>query len=48
MEQLTLAMENIKVATTQNMASTKQAESAAHNLHTLGQKLKELVKHYRV
>jgi methyl-accepting chemotaxis protein len=36
-------MENIKQASVQNVASTKQAETAAHNLHELGQKLKQLV-----
>ncbi len=48
MDQVALAMENIKVASTQNVASTKQAETAAQNLHELGQKLKALVEQYRV
>ena len=48
MDQLAQAMENIKVSTTQNMDSTRQAEVAAHNLHALGQKLKELVGRYKV
>jgi methyl-accepting chemotaxis protein len=43
MDQVALAMENIKQASTQNAASTKQAEQAAQNLHELGQKLKQLV-----
>src|SRR3970282_14023 len=40
MDQVALAMENIKQATTQNVTSTKQTEVAAQNLHELGQKLK--------
>jgi methyl-accepting chemotaxis protein len=48
MDQLAQAMENIKVSTTQNMQSTRQAETAAHRLHELGQKLKELVGRYKV
>jgi len=48
MDQVALAMENIKQASTQNVASTKQAETAAQNLHDLGQKLKRLVEQYQV
>lgn len=48
MDQVALAMENIKLASTQNVASTKQAETAAHSLHELGQKLKQLVEQYKV
>ena len=48
MDQVALAMENIKQASTQNVASTKQAETAAKNLHELGQKLKQLVERYKV
>lgn len=48
MDQLGQAMENIKVSTTQNMESTRQAEVAAHDLHELGQRLKELVGRYKV
>jgi methyl-accepting chemotaxis protein len=47
-DQVALAMENIKQASAQNVAGTKQAETAAHNLHALGQKLKELVVQYKV
>ncbi|MBI2987997.1 MAG: methyl-accepting chemotaxis protein [Deltaproteobacteria bacterium] len=47
-DQVALAMENIKQASTQNVASTKQAETAAQNLHDLGQKLKQLVEKYKV
>jgi len=48
MDQVALAMENIKQASTQNVASTRQAEMAAQNLHQLGQKLKQLVEHDHV
>jgi methyl-accepting chemotaxis protein len=48
MDQVALAMENIKLASTQNVASTRQAETAAQNLHELGQKLKQLVERYKV
>jgi methyl-accepting chemotaxis protein len=47
-DQVALAMENIKLASAQNVAGTKQAETAAHNLHSLGQKLKQLVVQYKV
>jgi methyl-accepting chemotaxis protein len=43
MDQMAQAMENIKQGSTQNVASTKQAEGAAQNLHELGQKLKQLI-----
>jgi len=47
-DQVAMAMENIKQASTQNAASTKQTEAAAQNLHELGQKLKQLVERYTV
>jgi len=47
MDQVALTMENIKQASAQNVAGTKQAETAAHNLHELGQKLKQLVEQHR-
>jgi methyl-accepting chemotaxis protein len=43
MSQVALAMGNIKEASTQNVASTKQTEAAAQKLHELGMKLKQLV-----
>jgi len=43
MDQVALAMENIKQASAQNMVGTRQAETAAQNLHELGIKLKLLV-----
>ncbi|NKE73443.1 HAMP domain-containing methyl-accepting chemotaxis protein [Candidatus Manganitrophus noduliformans] len=48
MDQVAMAMENIKQASTQNVASTKQAETAAQGLHELGQKLKHLLERQQV
>ena len=48
MDQVALAMENIKQASLQNVSGTKQAETAAHSLHELGQKLKQLAAQYKV
>jgi methyl-accepting chemotaxis protein len=48
MDQVALAMENIKQASVQNVAGTKQAEAAAQSLHELGQKLKQLAGQYKV
>lgn len=47
MDQVALAMQNIQEATSQNLASTRQTESAAQNLHQLGLKLKKIVEQYR-
>ena len=43
MEQVALAMENIKQASVQNVAGTRQAEVAAQSLHELGQKLGSMI-----
>ncbi|MHB1188356.1 methyl-accepting chemotaxis protein [Thiobacillus sp.] len=43
MDQVAQAMENIKQASVQNVAGTRQAEVAAQGLHELGQKLGELI-----
>jgi methyl-accepting chemotaxis protein len=48
MDQIALAMQNIREASTQNVASNKQTEAAAQNLHQVGLRLKELVGQYRV
>lgn len=48
MDQVALAMSNIKQATAQNAASTKQVEITVRNLQDLGRRLKGLVEHYRV
>jgi methyl-accepting chemotaxis protein len=41
-------MENIQRASSQNVESARQLESAAHGLNDLGQKLKILVERYKV
>jgi methyl-accepting chemotaxis protein len=43
MDQVAQAMESIKQASAQNVASTKQAEGAAQNLNELGRKMKTLI-----
>ncbi|KVW94802.1 methyl-accepting chemotaxis protein [Thiobacillus denitrificans] len=43
MDQVAQAMENIKQASVQNVAGTRQAEVAAQGLHELGQKLGDLI-----
>jgi methyl-accepting chemotaxis protein len=43
MDQVALAMENIKQASLQNVAGTRQAEAAARSLHELGQKLSAMI-----
>jgi methyl-accepting chemotaxis protein len=48
MDQVALAMDNIKQASVQNVSGTKQAEVAARQLHELGQRLKQLAAHYKV
>lgn len=48
LDQVGSAMDNIKQASTQNVIGTRQSESAAQNIHSLGQKLKEMVEQYKV
>ena len=48
MDQLAQATASIRLAMTQNQESTRQTETAAHNLNELGQKLKLLVGRYSV
>ena len=48
MDQVALAMENIRQASEQNVSGMKQVELTVQNLHDLGQKLKGLVVQYRV
>ncbi len=48
MDQVALAMENIKQASVQNVSGTRQAEVAAQSLHVLGQKLQQMAAQYRV
>ncbi|HYE40783.1 MAG TPA: methyl-accepting chemotaxis protein, partial [Ramlibacter sp.] len=47
MDQVTLAMENIKQASADNAAGSRQSEGAAHNLHELGQQLKRTSERFR-
>lgn len=48
MDQLALAMANIKTASGQAADSTRQAESSARTLHDLGIHLKQVVERFRV
>ncbi|MEI8166770.1 MAG: methyl-accepting chemotaxis protein, partial [Chloroflexales bacterium] len=48
MEQIGQAMGSIQQATTQALASTRQAERAAQDLHTLAQNLQKVVAAYRL
>jgi methyl-accepting chemotaxis protein len=48
MDQVAAAMENIKQASTQNVASAKQLETAARGLNDVGQQLRQLVANYAV
>jgi methyl-accepting chemotaxis protein len=48
LDQVGSAMDNIKQASSQNVIGTRQSESAAQNIHSIGQKLKEMVEQYKV
>jgi len=48
MDQIGTAMENINQAGAETAASMRQSETAARNLHELGEKLKQLVEQYKV
>jgi methyl-accepting chemotaxis protein len=48
MDQLAVAMESIKQASSQNLAATKQVETGAQTLNELGQRLKTLAEQYKV
>lgn len=48
MDQVAAAMESIKQASTQNVASAKQLETAARGLNDVGQQLRQLVANYAV
>ena len=48
MDQMGVAMESIKQASTQSVVSAKQLETAARNLNDLGQRLKQMVERYKV
>ena len=48
MDQVAMAMENVKTASAQNAEAAKQMETATHNISELGGKLKDLVSWYRI
>jgi methyl-accepting chemotaxis protein len=48
MDQVVIAIRNIQESSTQNATAVKQVENAARDLNNLGQKLKDLVKTYKV
>jgi methyl-accepting chemotaxis protein len=48
MDQVAVAMESIKIASVQGVSGTKQLEAGAQNLHSVGQKMKQLVELYRM
>ncbi|HMA38148.1 MAG TPA: methyl-accepting chemotaxis protein [Chloroflexia bacterium] len=48
MDQVAQAMESIKQASVQNVASTRQVETSAQGLHELGQKLRLVVAQYQI
>ena len=48
MEQIALAMQNINQATTQSLASTRQAEKATQDLNDLAYSLTETVAQYQL
>jgi methyl-accepting chemotaxis protein len=47
MDQVALAMENIKQASADNAAGSRQSEGAAHDLHDLGQQLKRMSERFQ-
>jgi methyl-accepting chemotaxis protein len=48
MDQVAMAMENIKQVSTENAAGSRQSEASAQNLHELGQKLKLMSARFKV
>ena len=48
MDQIAVAIQSINQASGQNLAGSRQIESAACNLHELNQKLQQLVSRYRI
>lgn len=48
MDQVALAMENIRQVSAENAASSRQSEQAAQNLHELGRKLREASERFKV
>jgi methyl-accepting chemotaxis protein len=48
MDQVAMAMENIKQVSAENAAGAKQSEQSAQNLHELGQKLRQVSERFRL
>ncbi|TCS38455.1 methyl-accepting chemotaxis protein [Paucimonas lemoignei] len=48
MDQVAMAMENIKQVSVENAAGSRQSEASAQNLHELGQKLKEVSERFKL
>lgn len=48
MDQVALAMENIRQVSAENAAASQQSEQAAQNLHELGQKLRAASERFRI
>jgi methyl-accepting chemotaxis protein len=48
MDQVAMAMENIKQVSAENAAGSKQSEASAQNLHELGQKLKQISERFKL
>lgn len=48
MDQVAMAMENIRQASSQNVSGSKQAETATRDLQNLGENLKRLVEYYKM
>ncbi len=48
MDQVALAMENIKQVSAENAAGSRQSEISAQNLHELGQKLKQMSERFKL
>ncbi|OGB22392.1 MAG: hypothetical protein A3I66_14315 [Burkholderiales bacterium RIFCSPLOWO2_02_FULL_57_36] len=48
MDQVAMAMENIKQVSAENAAGSKQSAASAQNLHELGQKLKQMSERFKL
>ncbi|MFZ4456532.1 MAG: HAMP domain-containing methyl-accepting chemotaxis protein [Bacteroidales bacterium] len=48
MEQIVPAMSNIKLASEQNVVGIKQAQTAAHDINSLGQNLREIIEKFKL
>jgi methyl-accepting chemotaxis protein len=48
MDQVAIAMENIKQVSAENAAGSRQSEASAHNLNELGQKLRHMSERFKL